>query len=247
MESQYFDSVIKEMEPFIEENGFLSTEKGVYSNDKKSFKVAYDDNRKMFVLTVADIDEENNIGEYSEIDAWLFDETQTADDAVSVGMDFVDVLKKNMGIKNKAKTSFDIDLPTSDSEKYGVSAFTKKALDTYPQLKDTYKAYVAKYGTFLYLNFFGEYLVPLIANTVNEAGKKSGKKILDMVEPAFIKGDNDASNAAIACLAAVCVKYPDSIDRVSEILSENAALKTSVLSFANTLKNNKKLKAVLVK
>ena len=247
MENQYFDNVIKEMEPFIEENGFSATETGVYSNDKKSFKVTYDDNKQMFILTVADIDEEKNIGEYVEVDAWLFDETQTANDAVSVGMDFVDVLKKNMGIKNKPKTGADVELPTSDSDKYTISTFTKKALDTYPQLKETYKEYVAKYGSFLYLNFFGEYLVPLMADTINEKGKKSGKKILDMVEPAFIKGDNDSSNAAIACLAAVCVKDPDATEKVSEILSENTALKTSVLSFANMLKNNKKLKAVLVK
>ena len=247
MENKYFDDVIKEMTPFIEENGFKETERGVYTNDKKSFKVSYKDESQMYGLNIADIGEDNTVGEYVESDSWLFDDTQNAKDAVSVGMDFVDVLKKNMGIKSKPVVSSDVELPSTDSEKYTISTFAKKVLDTYPQLKDTYKEYVARYGSFLYLNFFGEYLVPLMIATVNEKTKKSAKKILDLIEPAFIKGDADSSNAAIACISAVYVKDPGAEETIMDILADNSSLKLAVSSFVSTLKSNKKLKSVLIK
>ena len=55
----------------------------------------------MYVLSAADIGEEGD-GELKEIDAWLFDDSQNAKDAASVGVDFTATLRKNMGIRLKA-------------------------------------------------------------------------------------------------------------------------------------------------
>ena len=247
MDNRYFDNLLGEMAPFIEENGFKSTEKGVYVNDKKSFKIEYNEDKQVYTLCVADVDEEKKIGEYVELSSWLFDDSQNAKDAESVGMDFVDVLKKNMGIKTNTRSNIDIELPTVESDKYTVSTFTKKVLDTYPQLKDTYKNYVSEHGSFLYLNFFGTYLVPLMTQTVNEKNKKSEKMILDLIEPAFLKGDKDSANIAIACLAAVSLTSDDAAQTVKNILKDNSSLSNAVLCFANVLKSNKKLKEVFVK
>ena len=247
MDNRYFDKVIEEMTPFIEEQGFSLFGDGAYKNEKKAFKVEYDNDKQMYVLNIADIDEDNNIGEFSQAGAWLFDDTQNAKDASFVGIDFVDILQKSMGIKTKSVRNAQVELPTADGDKYTISTFTKKVLDTYPQLKDTYKDYIAAYGNFLYLNFFGTYLIPLMANTVNEKTKKSAKKIIDLIEPAFVKGDNEASNAAIACIGAVCLKDSETADAVMNILNENTSLKNAVESFSGVLKSKKKLKSILVK
>ncbi|MCQ2451451.1 MAG: hypothetical protein MJ080_05705 [Clostridia bacterium] len=247
MDNRYLGKVINEMTPFIEEQGFKTCETGEYKNEKKSVKVEYNEAKQQFVLLVADVDEEGKIGEFGEISAWLFDDSQTEKDAEAVGIDFVDTLRKNMGVKIAQKQNLQVDLPTATGDKFTISAFAKKVLDTYPQLKDEYKNYVAKYGSFLYLNFFGTYLVPLLKETLGEKTKKSGKKVLELIEPAYVKGDNDTSNVAIACLAAACYNDDKITEAVNNLLADNVNLKMSVVSFGNVLKTNKKLRNILVK
>ena len=104
MDNRYFDKVIEEMQPFFEEHAFALKEDGSYCNDTKSVRVAYDEARQMYTLSVADI-EDGKTGDYSEINAWLFDDSQNAKDAVSVGIDFTGSLRKNMGIKIRRSAS----------------------------------------------------------------------------------------------------------------------------------------------
>ncbi|MCQ2455164.1 MAG: hypothetical protein MJ090_03365 [Clostridia bacterium] len=248
MDNRYIGKVIAEMEPFFSENKFENFGENCFKNDKKAVKVEYSDARQMYLLLTADIDEEGNIGEYIEAEAWLFDDSQLERDAESVGIDFVDTLRKNMGIKVKKTANNNIDLPTAKKgDKYNITSFTKKTLDTYPQLKEPYKEYVAKYGNFLYLNFFGTYLVPLMKETLKEGNKKSLKKILDMVEPAYMQGDKDSVNTAVACLAAACYGDEAVTAAVNNMLSENAHFKSAVNEFIPIIKSKKQIRETLVK
>ncbi len=247
MDNKYIDKVIGEMSPFFEENGFSLCECGAYKNDKKAVKIEYSDERQMYLLNVAEIGEDGNIGEFVELNAWLFDDSQNAKDAESVGIDFTETLRKNMGIVVKPRANSAVELPTANSDKYTVSAFAKKVLDTYPQLKDDYKEYVAKYGNFLYINFFGEHLVPLLKATINENTKRSGKKVVDLIETAFVKGDNETTNIAVACLSAACFGDEKTTAIVSDLLAENQNLKSAVVAFTQALKGKKALRNALVK
>lgn len=248
MDNRYIDKVIGEMKPFFDENGFTSFEDYGYNNDKKAVKVEYNNDKQMYVLLLADVDEEGKIGEFSEITSWLFDDTQLERDAESVGIDFTETLRENMGIKVTRKVNANIDLPTvQKGDKYGIPAFTKKVLDTFPQFKEPYKEYIEKYGNFLYLNFFGTYLVPQIKETLKDKSKKSIKKISDMVEPAYAQGDNDTVNAVVACLAAACYNDEATTNAVNEMLSENVHFKAAVNEFTSVIKSKKQIREVLVK
>ncbi len=249
MDNRYIGKVISEMQPFLDENGFVSLEDYTFKNDKKAVKVEYSETRQMYLLLCADISEDGSIGEFSEIEAWLFDDSQFERDAESVGIDFVDTLRKNLGIKvRRSVNNSAVDLPTAQKgDKYTVSVFTKKVLDTFPQYKESYKEYVAKYGNFLYLNFFGKYLVPQIKQTLNESTKKSTKKILDMVEPAYMDGDRDTVNAVVACLAAACYDDEKTKTAVFDMLSENTHFKAAVEAFIPVLKSKKQIREILVK
>ena len=80
----------------------------------------------MNLLLVADI-EDDKIGEYTEINAWLFDDTQNAKDAVSVGIDFTASLRKLLGIKTKRASNTEIELPSfSKGGSITITGFTKK-------------------------------------------------------------------------------------------------------------------------
>lgn len=233
------------MSPFFEENNIKEND-GVFSNDSKSIIVKYDETRKMFTLSVADI-VEGATGEYSEINAWLFDETQNLNDAVSVGIDFTNSLRKEFGIKRKRADAI-IELPTASKDgNYDIAAFSKKVLDVFPALKEEYKNHISIYGNFLYLNFFGEHLVPRLVRLFEEGTKKQIKKFYEVVNIAYNKGDRDTVNAVVAVLAAAAYKNEKATANIKEMLDDNKHFLNSFVTFIPFFENNKKLKNALIK
>lgn len=237
------------MQGFFEEQGVKASQDGAFVSDSKSILIKYDEPRQMYTLSVADFDEEKaSFGDYRQINAWLFDDTQTAKDAQSVGMDFVNSLRKEFGIKNKRNISANIELPTaSKSDSMNVTGFTKKMLDVFPSLKEEYKTHVTVYGNFLYINFFGEHLVPLLKNLFATGSKKQIKKLYDVFEDAYVKGDKDTVNIMIALLCAASLDDNNADSAIREMLNENAHFLSSYTNFIPVFAANKKLRSALVK
>ncbi len=245
MDNRYINKVLEELNPLFEEQGFKAVD-GAYKNDKKAVKVEYNEEKQSYVLFAADIDQEGNQGEFGELTAWLFDDSQTENDAVSVGMDFADTLRKNMGIKVKLSSAASaVELPTATKTgAIKIAGFTKKVLDIYPQYKDEYKEHIAKYGNFLYLNFFAKTLVVQIKATVLENNKKSVKKLYELLENGYINGDKDTINAIVACLAAAAYKDAKVKEAIDNILSGNSHFKNSFDNFVAVIGSNKKIKKI---
>ena len=248
MDNRYFENVIKEMQPFFDQNGFKEID-GVYKSDKKVASVEYNDERQMYILKTADIAEDGSY-ELAEANAWLFDDSQNAKDAEAVGIDFTSTLKAELGIKHtrSATAASAVDLPTASKDgAYNVTAFTKKMLDVFPVLKDEYKAHVARYGNFLYLNFFGEKLVPQIKAVILENNKKNVKKLYDVFQNAYLQGDRDTVNTVVAVIAAACVGDDKVKENVIAALGENKHFIDSLTQFIPVISSNKKLSAALLK
>ena len=246
MDKKYFDCVLGEMNEFFTENAFVEKD-GVFSNEQKSAKIGYDEDRKMFTLCVADI-EEQEVGEYHEVNAWLFDEGHTERDATSVGIDFVNSLRKEMGIKTTRGVNGIIDLPTASKDgSVNVASFSKKILDVFPALKDEYKNHIAVYGNFLYLNFYGEHLRPRLIRLFEEGTKKQIKKFYDVLSDAYAKGDRDTVNTTVVILVAAAYNNEKVTEAIREMLSENKHFLTSFEMQIPFFANNTKLKTALIK
>jgi hypothetical protein len=93
MDNRYINKVLEELNPLFAEQGFKETD-GVFKNEKKAVKIEYNEDRQSYLLFAADIDEEGKQDEFAELAAWLFDDTQNENDAVSVGMDFAEIRRK---------------------------------------------------------------------------------------------------------------------------------------------------------
>ncbi len=236
------------MKPFFEENGFKELADGSFANDKKAVKVSYDDERQLYVLSCAIYDEENKLGDYSEITSWLFDDSQNEKDAASVGIGFTSALKRNLGIKSIRNAVSGVNLPTaSKSDSMDITGFTKKMLDFFPALKDEYKLHISKYGDFLYVNFFGVALVPQIKNLFVAGTSKQIKKFYDVLEDAYLKGSTETVNILIAVLCAAAYKNPEVDTKIKEMLKDNMHFTLSYTSFLPILNKNKKLQEALIK
>ena len=163
-------------------------------------------------------------------------------------MDFVVSLRKELGIKATRTATAIVDLPTASKDgSMNVTGFAKKMLDVFPAIKDDYKEHISLYGNFLYINFFGEYLVPQLKNLFTNGNKKQVKKLYDVLEDVYVKGDKDTVNIMIAVLAATA--YNDSVctEAIENMLIDDSHFTQSFKSFLSTFKSSKKLFSALVK
>lgn len=244
MDNRYYDGVIAEMQPFLDEQGFKATDGG-FVNDTKSVVIEYNEERQMYVLKAADI-ENGNVGEYGVISEYLFDDSQTEKDAVAVGIDFVETLRANLGVKVKRTAA--VELPTAQKgDSLNVSGFTKRVLDVYTIYKEAYKAHVAYRGTFLYMEFFAESLVPQIKTVLSANEKKQVKKLYELLNDGYLHGDKETVNVVVACLAAAVYNDDTLKANAFAMLEGNPHFKTSVENFIPAFAKNKKLLAALVK
>lgn len=246
MDNRYYENVISEMNGFLNENNFKA-DGDCFVNDNKKICVKYNDASQSYQLLTATKDDEGNFGELSLINSWLFDDTQNAKDAASVGIDFVVSLRKELGIK-QTRTSVSVELPTaSKSGNMTVTGFAKKMLDVFPAIKDDYKEHISIYGNFLYLNFFGEFLVPQLKNLFTNGNKKQVKKLYDVLEDAYVTGDKDTVNIMIAVLSATAYNDQICTEAIENMLIDDNHFLQAFKSFLATFKKSKKLFNALVK
>lgn len=247
MDNRYYENVIKEMQPFLDENNFKTMEDGSFVSDTKKVKVEYNEEKQTYCLFVADI-EDGEVKEYSEVSTWLFDDSQNAKDAFSVGVDFTSTLRESMGIKIKRAVSNEIDLPSATkSGSYTISGFSKKMLDIFPAFKETYKAHVAEYGQFLYLSFIGENLVPQIKSILLANDKKAVKKVVDFMSDCFNKGDRETVNAVVAATAAAIYNDDTLKENFFKAAENEKYYMEAVKNFLPVFPTNKKLVSLLLK
>lgn len=247
MDNRFLGDVLNEMQPFFDEQGFEAQEDGIFKSKTKAVKVEYSEERQMFLLLKADITEDGE-GELSEINAWLFDDSQNAKDAQAVGIDFTETLRKDLGIRHARSANVAVELPASSKDGImSVAGFTKKVLDIYPQFKDEYKAHVAKYGNFLYLDFFGYTLVPQIKATLKEGNKKSVKKLYELLENAYLMGDKETVNTVVAVVAAAACESEEIKTAAIAMLQSDSHLQKGVIELIPVIDKNKKLRASLIK
>ena len=247
VDNKYIDKVTGEMSGFLSEQGFKLGDGNVFTGEKKAFKVEYNEEKQMYILFAADI-EEGKTGEFSQVDAWLFDDSQNAKDAESVGIDFTATARKILGIKIK-RSSADIDVALPSMNKSGsitVTGFTKKLLDIFPTLKEEYKQHVAENGNFLYLHFLGEKVAPLIKGVMLENNKKQVKKIYDLLADIYVHGDKEAVNAELALLCAAAYDDETVENNIYEMLCENTHFLQGFGNLLISFKANKKLKNTMV-
>lgn len=242
MDNRFYATVLKEIKPLLDSQGFKE-DNGIFKNDTKAVKVEYNEEQQMYQLWLADVSE-GEIDNFSLITSWLFDDSQTESDAQSVGIDFAGDIRKNLGVKVQRAATSGVELPSaSKSGAMTITGFAKKMLDIYPVLKDGYKEHIAKYGNFLYLDFFGKNLVPCLKETFTKGTKKQINKLYDVLKNAYIEGDKDTVNCLIAVLVAAAYNdtaVDESIKNML-VLNENTHFLASYENFKGTFKGNKKL------
>lgn len=245
MDNRYYGKVIEEMSSFFEENGFKPSENGFVS-DSRSVKIEYDEEKQIYKLLVADV-AEGKVGEYELASAYLFDDSQNEKDAAAVGIDFVDTLRKKLGIKSARKNiGTDIEIATiRKGDAVTITTLTTKILAIYPALKDIYKQEVSEKGRYLYLDFLTTYAVPKIRQTLDSGNKKTIKKLVESLTELFIQGDNDTTTMIVALFVSAIGKNEGRFRAAAEHMEKCTNLIASINNQISLLSKNKKFAAAI--
>ena len=249
LDNRYYNEVIAEMQPFFEEQGFKSSADGVFANERCAVKIEYDETKQMYFLKTAEITD-GNFGEFADSSSWLFDDSQNAKDAASVGIDFTETLRGILGIKVKrtGNNASAVDLPTAKKgAALDISGFTKRVLDVFPQFKDKYKEHIAKYGNFLYMDFFADTLIPQMKEILKAGNKKQIKKLFELLEDGYLKGDRETVNLVVAVTAAAVCDDAALKAAADSMLEGDTHMRSSVQNLIPVIAKKGKLRNALIK
>ncbi len=252
MNVQFLKEVTDILAPVLTENGFATTDiTGVFKGEFKTYSVSYDEAKKLFVVSVTTA--ENDTA--TVLSTWYFDENDHgAKDTACIGEDFLEAVAKDAGIKVVKQSDGsvkEIALPEKAAlgTEPGINAFTQKFLAMFPQYKETYKASVAKYGDFMYVNFYKQYGVEkmqeLMANEL--ANKKQLTKYWNMLGDMHYEGELIVADLICSViLAGAFGNQPQNFDAIADkYLADYPFLKAAAKASVHDYKNNKKLRKVL--
>lgn len=252
MNVQFLKEVNDILAPVLTENGFATTDiTGVFKGEFKTYSVSYDEAKKLFVVSVTTAENDSA----TVLSTWYFDENDHgAKDTACIGEDFLEAVAKDAGIKVVKQSDGsvkEIALPEKAAlgTEPGINAFTQKFLAMFPQYKETYKASVAKYGDFMYVNFYKQYGVEkmqeLMANEL--ANKKQLTKYWNMLGDMHYEGELIVADLICSViLAGAFGNQPQNFDAIADkYLADYPFLKAAAKASVHDYKNNKKLRKVL--
>lgn len=238
----YYDSLIKFMDSFFSEQEVTKNADGSFTAGEKNFSINYNSGVKCYELYAIEGENKRMLSSY------LFDDTQSERDIESVAIDFIDTLKKYLGVV-KVRGAESVALPVNaGGETVTLAGLTQKLLAFFPQHKDSYKEHCAEHNRFLPTNFYKEFIIPSAKELLGSNNKKQIKKFYDAMSEIFVKGDPETVPFTVSVVAAAVYDSPELIaDAVAQTKEECKVFSDNICYLSEKIKKDKKFRATLVK
>lgn len=257
MDIKYIKEINAAVSEFFNSNGFSSEgqDTGFYKSEDKIYRISYNAEAKLFILSVASVIADDAEANYSTLATWYFDEANHgAKDIQYIAEDFIGTVAKKEGIQIASSTAVDtsnIALPEKNKEgdEPGIEAFAGKFLALFPQYKDAYKEMIATYGDFLYVEFFKTYAVEKLCELKADENKnkKQLKKYFDMLGQMHYDGEAIVGDVICSVIFAGAFKgnATEYLQLANTYLADWQFLKTAGIAAVNNYKTDKKLRELL--
>ncbi|HHW46671.1 MAG TPA: hypothetical protein GXX17_07210 [Clostridiales bacterium] len=246
--NKYYDEILMALKEFYESQDLKPSADApeIYMNQKHAVKIAYNYDKKLFELKVAEIKEGQAV-EFNTVASWLFDENHTSRDVKAVAIDFEDTLKSIFGIKTSKVNTKDVSLPTkADSDTPNIDAFTGKFLKLFPEYKDTYREHVSKYGEFLYVDFFKNTAAVKLRELIENKDKSKLIKMIDLLNEFYTEGDSKVSHMiVVVIIGGAFGSDMAKFESVKEYFNEYTHLNSASRAMIQYIAKNKKLQKML--
>ena len=255
MDITYLKEIDGKMADFFKSNGFSGEglNEGCFGNGEKQYTVSYNEERKEFSVSVSTV-VADEVTEGKLLSSWYFNEADHgARDTECIAEDFTAAVAADLGVKLVSAedgTVKEVVMPkAAASGDPGIEAFTQKFLALFPQYKETYRSEVAKYGEFLYVDFFKKYGIEKMLYLVEteETNKKQLQKYFTMLGDMHYNGEQIVADLVCSVIIAGSFgKTPEKFKELSEkYLAEYPFLKTAGYASALDYRHNRKLRSVI--
>ncbi|MBR5451774.1 MAG: hypothetical protein IKV36_02140 [Clostridia bacterium] len=221
MDTTALNKIIDGCSALLTKNGFAATDvAGEFTKDSTKFAVKYLEDSKMMVLEYTETADME--GSETVIANWLYEGIES--DIPVIVEDFCDQIGVKLGIVKPAAslTANNIAMPTKKAkgDEYTIDSLTQKILAVFPAFKEVYKENVAKYNTFLYVDFYKSTLVPKLREICDDysANKKTIDKSFKLLAEAFYNCDKETSE--LVCGLIVAGTFFDKKDKLDACLSK---------------------------
>ncbi len=253
MNIQFLKEVTDILAPSLSENGFPQDKDsiGSFKGENKIYRVSYNEDKKVFDVAVAPVDSEK----FTVLSSWYFDENDHGPkDTLCIGEDFLQAVAKDAGLKiitasDGSVTQVALPEKAAVGTEPGIEAFTQKFLAMFPQYKDAYKAEVAKYGDFMYVDFYKKYGIQKMRELMADetANKKQLTKYWNMLGDMHYEGELVVADLiCTVILAGSFGNEPEKYDAAAEkYLADYPFLKASGKASVHDYKHNKKLRKLI--
>lgn len=160
----------------------------------------------------------------------LFDPAVADDkDIRYVSNEFADTIRQKYGKKEHSTARTKLPTPVSKSAaKSGALAYDANTLASrfttmYPELRETYRANVEKYGEFLAEAFFTQYGAPAAMQTIRQNDKQRMKKLFNLLDEIYEDGTNETQSLIAVTILGEMHTDAQLVENAKEYMSETLA------------------------
>ena len=247
MNAEVLNAIITEVQPIFDEKQFEN--KGeYYANGDYAVKFEHDTANKVLKLFVAPM-VDGKPEEFQNLSTYLFEDETYLKDATCAGLDFADTIRTKCGYKrNTRQITGTIAVPKGKSEGNNIDTYTGKILAVYPEHKQDYQAHMAKYGKFLYVDFYATIIAPTVKKVFESGAKKQISKIVEVLDEMYCKGDKICGDIAVGIVLCGAADFnPQMAENIKTALQDHKYLKNAFSSYFDLSLKSPKVKEMLKK
>lgn len=239
--------IYKGVAPILSENGFepvypegvRKTETPVeeqpdklrigFQGGKGAVRIEYKDERIILLCTDVNAAEATD-EDFKQASLSLFDPATADDrDIRYISNEFSDTIRQKYGKKERSAAKTKLPTPVSKSAaKSGALAYDANTLASrfttmYPELRETYRANVEKYGDFLAEEFFAQYGAPAAMQTIRQNDKQRMKKLFNLLDEIYEDGTNETQSLIAVTILGAMHTDAQLVENAKEYMSETLA------------------------
>ncbi len=247
MDTQVFNEISSACGEILSQNGFkCKTAEGKFVSENQEFYVKFDEDASQFILEYVD----KTAGDSAAVlSSWLFN-GENKGDIIVIKEDFCDSISKKLGIKSGSKQNIAMPTKSAAGSLHTIDSLTQKFLAIYPQFKEDYKENVANNGSFYYVDFYKNVIVPRIIEQTSDIKKNSKplEKLFKSLGEIFYNSDRTTSDALCGVIiAGTFVGRGEVFEECVPFLEDYPYFITACREIIKEVNRNKKFKAVFDK
>ena len=200
-----------------------------FSGNKGNVKLVHED-KKLSLLTT-EVTEDLEDSDFKSASVSLLNlETVEDSDIKYIIDEFTETLRETYS-ENTASKSTNKKIPTPVSKsaaKSGVASYDPNTLATrlfalYPETKEYHRMNIEKYGEFLCEEFFQNYIVSNVINTIRSKDTQKNKKLFNILNDIYDNGTNETQSLIVVTILGAMNNDADLLETAKKYMDKTLA------------------------